>query len=82
MASESEVLGRIRALVEEEHELRSSRERDEISAESERRQLKAIEVERDQCWDLLRRRRALRESGQDPDTARPRSSGQVEGYVE
>ncbi|MDB5861106.1 MAG: hypothetical protein JWQ76_4795, partial [Ramlibacter sp.] len=42
--------------------------------------LKQVEVELDQCWDLLRQRRARREFGQDPDNATPRDGGTVENY--
>jgi hypothetical protein len=42
--------------------------------------LASIEVELDQCWDLLRQRRALREFGDDPDHARVRPPDIVENY--
>jgi hypothetical protein len=42
--------------------------------------LRATEVALDQCWDLLRQRRARRDAGQDPDTAQVRSERVVEGY--
>lgn len=80
-SSEAEIQGRIRALVEEEHELRGRRERDEIAADSELQRLQAVEVELDRCWDLLRQRRALQETGQNPDTAQARSGDQVERYL-
>jgi hypothetical protein len=40
-----------------------------------------LEIQLDQCWDLLRQRRALRETGQDPDQAGVRPPDQVEGYL-
>ena len=40
-----------------------------------------MEVELDQCWDLLRQRRALRETGGDPREARVRPANQVEDYL-
>jgi ribonuclease Y len=43
--------------------------------------LKRVEEELDQCWDLLRQRRAKREFGKDPDTAQPRDIGTVENYT-
>ena len=43
--------------------------------------LQALEVELDQCWDLLRQRRAKREYGENPDTAQARSADTVEGYL-
>ena len=39
-----------------------------------------VEVELDQCWDLLRQRRALREAGRDPDAADARRPEVVENY--
>ncbi|MDN5854908.1 MAG: DUF2630 family protein [Actinomycetia bacterium] len=81
MTSDSEVLGNISALVEEEHRLRSRLERGEITADAERERLGALEVELDRCWDLLRQRRALKETGQDPETAHVRPGGQVEDYL-
>ena len=42
--------------------------------------LKELKVELDQCWDLLRQRRALREFGEDPDKAKVRPAGIVENY--
>jgi predicted nuclease with TOPRIM domain len=81
MTSDVDVLRHISALVDEEHDLRERRERDELEAEAERRRLEAIEVELDRCWDLLRQRRALRDVGQDPDRASTRSGEQVEGYL-
>nr|WP_093785185.1 DUF2630 family protein [Actinacidiphila guanduensis] len=47
---------------------------------SERDRLAALERELDQCWDLLRQRRALSEAGEDPGGARVRPSSTVEGY--
>lgn len=81
MSSEEEIQERIKTLVEEEHELRGRRERNEIAADSELARLQAIEVELDRCWDLLRQRRALRETGQNPDDAQARPGDQVEGYL-
>ncbi len=66
----------IEKLVKEEHRLYGQ---DALSEPDEKR-LKAIQVELDQCWDLLRQRRALREFGQDPDQARVRPPGVVETY--
>jgi hypothetical protein len=49
------------------------------AAEHER--LRKLEVELDQCWDLLHQRRARRSAGLDPDEAQVRDAGTVEGYV-
>jgi len=81
MSSDDDTLSRIKALIDEEHGLRSRRERDEVDAAEEQQRLRSIEVELDRCWDLLRQRRALRDAGNDPDAAAPRSAGEVEGYL-
>ena len=73
---DSQLLGRIRDLVEEERRLYA----DDRLTEAERERRDRLRVELDQCWDLLRQRRALREFGGDPDAARPRPPEVVEGY--
>lgn len=73
--SDQSILAHISALIDEEHKLRS----DAAPADAGAR-LQQIEVELDQCWDLLRQRRAKREYGEDPETAAPRDPGTVEGY--
>ena len=76
------VLSRISELVtEEEHLLESSRSMEGLS-EADDARLKAVEVALDQCWDLLRQRRAKRQAGQDPDEAHVRDPSTVEGYVQ
>ena len=74
MASDNKPLARIRELVDEERDLRARLQRHEISAEEEHARLKALEVELDQCWDLLRQRRARRETGGDPREAHERKT--------
>ena len=81
MASDNKPLARIRELVDEERDLRARLQRHEISADDEHARLKALEVELDQCWDLLRQRRALRETGGDPREAQLRPPDEVEGYL-
>jgi hypothetical protein len=76
------VLGRINGLVDEEHQLRQQLSRGEISGDEERARLKELEEALDQCWDLLRRRRAAREVGNDPDAVQAHSTGEVEGYLQ
>jgi hypothetical protein len=76
------VLGRIHGLVDEEHKLRQQLGRGEISSNEESARLKELEVALDQCWDLLRRRRAARDVGNNPDTEQAHSSGEVEGYLQ
>ncbi|MGH9010030.1 MAG: DUF2630 family protein [Acidimicrobiia bacterium] len=76
------VLSRINELVaEEERLLESSRGTDGLS-EADDARLKAVEVALDQCWDLLRRRRAKRHAGQDPDEVELRDPSTVEGYLQ
>jgi hypothetical protein len=75
------ILDRIRELVEEERELREQRAESEISGGEERARLSAVETELDQCWDLLRQRRALRDAGKDEDEAAVRPASEVEGYI-
>jgi hypothetical protein len=70
---------RIEELVAEEHELYERGAEGGLS-ESEHRRLDTIKVGLDQCWDLLRQRRALREAGRDPDAARVRDADVVERY--
>jgi hypothetical protein len=50
--------------------------------DADHEQLTKINVELDQCWDLLRQRRALRDAGQDPDHAEVRSANVVERYLQ
>lgn len=81
MSTDEDTLGRIKALVNEEHDLRNRRNRDEISGDDEHQRLHDIEIELDRCWDLLRQRRALKRTGADPDDAVLRPAGEVEGYL-
>lgn len=74
-----EIVKRIGELAEEEHHLEDSHEGSPLS-ESELARLRAIEVALDQCWDLLRQRRARRAAGQDPDAAAVRPESVVERY--
>jgi hypothetical protein len=76
---ESQIHGTIEELVGEEHEL-WERESSGNATDADRRRLQQLKVSLDQCWDLLRQRRALRESGLDPDAAEVRASEVVEGY--
>ena len=71
----------ISSLVTEEHELRRAFADGEIEAGEEHERLKQLEVQLDQCWDLLRQREARRNAGQDPDAAEVRPPGQVENYL-
>ena len=74
-----QIHGAIEEPVAEEHEL-WQRESAGQASETDRRRLGEIRVSLDQCWDLLRQRRALREAGRDPGAAGVRRSEVVEGY--
>jgi len=79
MANESKdqpVLGHIDRLVKEEECLYAQSQ----LTDDDRDRLAKIKVELDQCWDLLRQRRALREFGRDPDQAKVRPPKVVENY--
>ncbi|MEV4276695.1 DUF2630 family protein [Actinoplanes xinjiangensis] len=76
------VLGRINELVDEEHVLRRQLSEGKISSDEEHARLKDLEESLDQCWDLLRRRRAARDAGHDPDAEKAHSIGEVEGYIQ
>ena len=76
-----QVLDRIGALVEEEHTLESQAIGEGLD-QHEQARLHEVEVQLDQCWDLLRQRRARRGAGQDPDTAHVRPEGTVVGYLQ
>ena len=74
-------LSRINELVAEEKALREQLQHGEISESDENKRLRQLEIELDQCWDLLRQRRALRETGGDPRDAALRPADEVEGYL-
>ncbi|WP_433889898.1 DUF2630 family protein [Streptomyces sp. CA-111067] len=78
--AEKAILGRITAMVADEKTLRDLLTAGGIDGATERERLTALEHELDQCWDLLRQRRALAEAGEDPGAAQVRPSSTVEGY--
>ena len=71
---DSAIFDQLRTLAEEEHAIR------EQGPEGDPGRLQDIEVMLDQCWDLLRQRRAKREFGADPDDAHVRDANIVEHY--
>jgi hypothetical protein len=79
---DKEILGRIDELIKTEHELRSRLATGQLSTDEEHARLRAAEEALDQCWDLLRQRRARREFGEDPGETAPRSSSDVEEYLQ
>jgi hypothetical protein len=76
---DSELVDRIDRLVAEEHQLEREHSDSGLS-DSDRDRLARLEVELDQCWDLLRQRRARRHAGKDPAEAQVRSEEVVEHY--
>ncbi|KQU71130.1 MULTISPECIES: DUF2630 family protein [unclassified Rhizobacter] len=74
--SDKSILDHISALVDEEQHLRDGAKAPGQNAE----RIRHIEHQLDQCWDLLRQRRAKREFGEDPSGARVRDEKTVEGY--
>lgn len=81
MASDIDIHDTIGELIAEEHRLREEVADGGISPDEEQTRLRQLEVALDQCWDLLRQRRAKREFGENPDGAELRSEGTVEGYL-
>jgi hypothetical protein len=77
---DTDVIEQIEQLAHEEHALFEKESRSEASTR-ERSRLKEIEVQLDQCYDLLRQRRARRAAGLDPDGAAVRDETTVEGYL-
>jgi len=75
--SERQVLTHIQELVAEEHRLLTQGS----LGDADHERLAHVQVELDQCWDLLRQRRALRETGGDPEQAEIRPPDVVEKYV-
>ena len=82
MATDGGIRRTISDLVAQERELREQLAQGEITGGEEHERLRAIEVELDQCWDLLRQRGAAREFGGDPDAATVRDPGTVENYLD
>ncbi|QNK81176.1 DUF2630 family protein [Nakamurella sp. PAMC28650] len=80
--SEHDTLGTVRSLVDQEHQLRQKRLAGEIDSQEERAQLQSLEEALDQCWDLLRQRRAKSEFGGNPEDAAARPVKTVEGYLQ
>jgi len=76
-----DILTNIDDLVREEHDLRDRSPGGGLSPD-ERTRLRQVEERLDQCWDLLRQRRAREELGENPDEARSRPVSEVEGYLQ
>ena len=80
--NDKEILGHIDELIQTEHELRAKKAAGELSGREEQARLRSTEEALDQCWDLLRQRRARREFGEDPAEAVARPASEVEGYLQ
>jgi uncharacterized protein DUF2630 len=80
--NDKEILGHIDELIKTEHELRAKVADGSLSSEAERTQLRSVEEALDQCWDLLRQRRARREFGENPEDSAARPVPEVEGYMQ
>jgi Protein of unknown function (DUF2630) len=81
--SDESITAHIEKLVSEEKDLRKREQQDgpdDDALEKDRKRLRAVEVELDRCWDLLRQRRAREEFDQDPDNVQARSADTVENY--
>jgi hypothetical protein len=74
------IMNKIDELAREEHEL-FDKESHGKASDAERERLKRLQVTLDQCWDLLRQRRARRAAGQNPDEAQVRDEKIVENYI-
>ena len=81
MSSDRGIHERISDLIEQERRLRDDLAAGRISLDEEHTRLQDVEVQLDQCWDLLRQREALRNAGRDPENADVRPPGTVEGYL-
>lgn len=77
---DQEIHRRIEELIEQEQQLREGGTVDNEQAEARAGELARLEEQLDQCWDLLRQRRAKRRAGEDPDEAHARPVEEVEGY--
>jgi len=75
---DEQILQQIEQLVDEERELRDQAKSE--LADEKRARLESLEIALDQCWDLLRQRRALREFGENPEGAHTRDATSVERY--
>ena len=81
MSSDPRIHERISGLIAEEKHIRKQLGQGQISEAEEHVRLGEIEVQLDQCWDLLRQRDALRAAGANPDDAAVRPPSTVEGYT-
>ncbi len=76
---DKEIMQHIERLVNEEHELLNLAEAGSLDDDQHAR-MQELQVNLDQCWDLLRQRRARRHAGLSPDEAKVRDPEIVEHY--
>jgi hypothetical protein len=79
VTTDKDIVAEISQLADEEKKLRL---RGGELSDDERGRLRSLEERLDQCWDLLRQRRAREEYDEDPDTAQPRPVDEVEHYLQ
>jgi hypothetical protein len=79
---DKEILTTVDDLIKTEHDLRARLAAGELTSEQEHEQLRTVEEQLDQCWDLLRQRRARREFGEDPSGSATRPANEVEDYLQ
>jgi hypothetical protein len=77
---DKQILATISDLIKTEHDLRQQLASGELTSAQEHERLRSTEEALDQCWDLLRQRRARREFGENPDEAAARPVSEVENY--
>lgn len=78
---DSDILRPINEMVDEERQLLQLSEQSELTDE-QRQRMHQLAVHLDQCWDLLRQRRARRAAGLDPADAKLRDPDTVERYAQ
>jgi len=78
--ADDDVLRSIQQLSDEEHRLYERHHGGDPLSDEEHRRLEELQVRLDQCWDLLRQRRARRQYGEDPSAAHARDESTVERY--
>jgi hypothetical protein len=79
---DKDIMGHIDDLIRTERDLRGRLAAGELSSDEEHERLRTTEEQLDQCWDLLRQRRARREYGEDPGGSAARSVTEVEDYLQ
>ncbi len=82
LMDDKEILRTIDDLIQTEHDLRARLAAGQLTSDDEQEQLRVTEQQLDQCWDLLRQRRARREFGEDPGGTAARPVGEVEDYLQ